>query len=343
MDSPISEKIEPVILHGGNLARARSLFPQAPAPWIDLSTGINPISYPHSPIPAEAFSRLPEPALAEILRERAARAYGARSAAHVAAAPGTQILLPLVSELAKKSAKPKAVILSPTYAEHARAARLNGFDVIETDDFATLSTADLAIVVNPNNPTGRVISKSDLLALATALKEKGGMLIVDEAFGDAGDGYESLCGDVDQDGIVVLRSFGKFYGMAGLRLGFAVATPQTAGLLESRLGPWAISGPALHIATEALSDKHWQVDMRLHLRQKSERLDEVLYAAGLTVSGGTNLFRLVRHENAANIFSHLGEHGILVRAFEERQQDLRFGLPGRQEEWQRLRDALKGM
>lgn len=332
-----------MILHGGNLARAKTLFPQAPEPWIDLSTGINPISYPHSPIPALAFSRLPEPALAETLKKHAAQAYGAPSAAHVVAAPGTQILLPLVSELARKSSKPKAAILSPTYAEHARAARLNGFDVVETDNFEELKTADLAIVVNPNNPTGRVVSKTDLLALAKILTAKGGTLVVDEAFGDAGEGYESLCGEVDQGGIVVLRSFGKFYGMAGLRLGFAVTTPQTASILENRLGPWAVSGPALHIATEALADKYWQVDMRLHLRQKAQRLDEVLAAAGLTVSGGTNLFRLVRHDDARGIFTHLGENGILVRAFEERPHDLRFGLPGRQEEWQRLRDVLKAI
>lgn len=332
-----------MILHGGNLARARTLFPQAPEPWIDLSTGINPISYPHSPIPAVAFSRLPEPALTLELKECTARAYGAPSAAHIAAAPGTQILLPQVSELAKKTANPKAAILSPTYAEHARAARLNGFDVQETDDLSALTNADLAIVVNPNNPTGRVVAKTDLLALAATLKAKGGMLIVDEAFGDAGEGYESLCGHVDEGGIVVLRSFGKFYGMAGLRLGFAITTPDIAGSLESRLGPWAVSGPALHIATEALKDKHWQVDMRLHLRQKAERLDEVLEAAGLKVAGGTNLFRLVRHEYAHEIFTHLGQNGILVRAFEERPQDLRFGLPGRQEEWQRLRDALKNI
>ncbi|MBN9270974.1 MAG: threonine-phosphate decarboxylase, partial [Mesorhizobium sp.] len=112
--------------HGGSLGRARALFPQAPQPFVDLSTGINPHSYPLFELPATALSRLPETARACDLTEVAAVAYGAPSAAHIVAAPGTQILLPRVASLI---AKGRALVLGPTYAEHARAAAIAGHSV----------------------------------------------------------------------------------------------------------------------------------------------------------------------------------------------------------------------
>jgi cobalamin biosynthetic protein CobC len=325
------------IQHGGNLGRARKLFPQAPEPWIDLSTGINPHSYPYSPIPANVFARLPEPASLEALKAVAARAYGAPSAAHLAAGPGTQILLPIVAGVL--GVKGKAAILSPTYAEHARAAHMAGFDVTETNDLETLASVDLAVIVNPNNPTGRIVPKADLLMLADAIRAKGGLLVIDEAFMDVSEA-ESVAGVVDEGGLVVLRSFGKFYGMAGLRLGFALAHPAIAARIEEKLGPWAVSGPALHVASEALADSAWQGDMRRTLKAEATRLDKALASAGLTVFGGTSLFRLVRDPRAQALYRHLGEHGILTRRFEERPEDLRIGLP-EADGWARLEEALK--
>jgi len=324
------------IQHGGNLARARALFPQAPEPWIDLSTGINPHSYPHSPIPGNAFARLPEPALAQELKATAANAYGAPSAAHVAAGPGTQILLPIVAGLIGGR---KAAVLFPTYAEHARAAKMAGFDVSETDDLSRLSEADLAVIVNPNNPTGRIVQKEDLLALADAMRAKGGLLVVDEAFMDVSEA-KSVADAVDQGGLVVLRSFGKFYGMAGLRLGFAITCPDIVQRIEDRLGPWAVSGPALHVAGEALADEEWQRSRRQKLKKDAARLDALLAETGIPVVGGTALFRFIRDPKASALFRHLGERGIITRRFEERPDDLRIGLPG-ENDWVRLEEALK--
>ncbi|MFB9953470.1 threonine-phosphate decarboxylase CobD [Rhizobium puerariae] len=326
------------IAHGGNLSRARALFPHAPEPWIDLSTGISPYSYPHSPIPGNAFARLPEPALAQELKSIAANAYGAPSATHIAAGPGTQILLPIVAGLMGSGVN-RAGVLSPTYAEHARAARLSGLDVTETEDLERLAAGRLAVIVNPNNPTGRVISKSDLLALAALMRAKGGLLVVDEAFMDVSDA-ESVADAVEEGGLVVLRSFGKFYGMAGLRLGFAMAHPDIVGKIEDRLGPWAVSGPALHIAGEALADDGWQRAMRTTLKADAARLDGLLAAAGVPVAGGTSLFRFIRDARVQTLFRHLGEGGILARRFEERPDDLRIGLPGR-DDWARVEEALK--
>jgi cobalamin biosynthetic protein CobC len=342
MGDSVSEKAQPAIHHGGNLGKARLLFPQAPEPWIDLSTGINPHSYPHSPIPATAFSRLPEPGLLETLKHIAAGTYSAPSANHIVAAPGTQSLLPLLSDLVGKTGRKTAAVLSPTYAEHARAARMNGFEVNETNDIEILKTVDLAIIVNPNNPTGRIVSRENLFEIAKSLRERGGVLVVDEAFGDAIIDHESLCGSVDEGNIVVLRSFGKFYGMAGLRLGFAVSSINIIKALELRLGPWAVSGPALHVASEALANHDWQTQMLSQLKDDAARLDGLLHKAGLTVVGGTNLFRLVRHPSAQEVFQRLGENGILVRAFEERPDDLRLGLPECEDEWKRLDAALTG-
>lgn len=328
------EVLDP-ITHGGNLSRARALFPQAPEPWIDLSTGISPYSYPHSAIPANVFARLPEPDAVRRLKEIAAEAYGAPSAAHVVAAPGTQILLPIIAGLCQGARS--AAILSPTYAEHARAARLAGLAVLETGDPAELAAADLVVVVNPNNPTGRVIPRCDLLELAGRMRTKGGLLVVDEAFNDVS-AAGSIADAAGDGGLVVLRSFGKFYGMAGLRLGFAITHPALAAQIETTLGPWAVSGPALHIAREALSDTAWQAATRQRLAEDAVRLDHLLAAAGISVYGGTSLFRFIRDSRAQSLFRHFGERGIITRRFDERPDDLRIGLPG-PGDWARVEEA----
>ncbi|TCV70501.1 L-threonine O-3-phosphate decarboxylase [Neorhizobium sp. R1-B] len=258
---------------------------------------------------------------------------------HVAAGPGTQILLPVIAGLAADWGGGKAVVLSPTYAEHARAARLAGLEVTETEDMERLADGRLAIIVNPNNPTGRIVQRGDLLTLAAVMRAKRGLLVVDEAFMDVSEA-ESVAGAVDAGGLVVLRSFGKFYGMAGLRLGFAISHPETVVKVESRLGPWAVSGPALHIAGEALADADWQKAMREKLKADAARLDAVLAEAGISVAGGTSLFRFIRDTRAQAIFQHLGERGIIIRRFAERPGDLRIGLPAA-EDWPRVEQALR--
>ena len=323
--------------HGGSLSRASALFPHAPRPFVDLSTGINPHSYPLFDLPATALSRLPESERLRELAEIAAKAYGAPSSAHVTAAPGTQILLPRAASLVKPG---KALVLGPTYAEHARAAAIAGHAVAEVSDFDALMAADLAVLVNPNNPDGRVIERERLLRLAAHLRGKGGLLVVDEAFMDVGPIEQSLAGDVGEGGIVVLRSFGKFFGLAGVRLGFALADPLTAERLEAQLGPWAVAGPALEYGVRALADEKWQADMRRRVGADAERLDALFIRFGVPVAGGTSLFRYLFFAGAPGLFAALGERGVLVRHFAERPQVLRAGLPGSDEEWQRLESAL---
>ena len=315
------------------------MFPGAPEPFIDLSTGINPYPYPLPALPNEIFARLPDRASIRQLAAAAAQAYGAPSPDHVAPAPGTQILLPHVATLA---APGRAAILRTTYAEHARAAVLAGHRATDVSDADQLRQADLAIVVNPNNPDGRIIDKTILLSIANDLRQRGGILVVDESFADVATPDISLAGDVERDNIVVLRSFGKFYGLAGLRLGFALAAPRLINRIEAALGPWAVAGPAIEIGRTALADNEWRRRTFDRLAADAQRLDNLLTGAGLTIIGGTSLYRLTESLDTGELFNRLGRAGILVRRFSEEPNWLRWGLPANENAWQRLAQALAG-
>jgi cobalamin biosynthetic protein CobC len=325
------------LLHGGDLSIARRLFPSAPEPFIDLSTGINPNPYPLPRFTADLFAHLPDIASADAVAAIAAQAYGAPSAAHVVPAPGAQILLPLVAGLARRG---PALVLNPTYPEYVRAATLAGHDVKIARATKECGEATLVIVGNPNNPDGKIFSRSGLLSLARELRRQGGLLVVDEAFMDVGPPGASLAADVSCGNVVVLRSFGKFFGLAGVRLGFALAAPTLAARLSATLGPWAVSGPALAVGAKALADTAWIEQTRRRLQKAATRLDSILLAAGLDIVGGTTLFRLVRTSAASALFEHLGRAGMFVRAFPDNASWLRFGLPANPLGWQRLDAAM---
>jgi cobalamin biosynthesis protein CobC len=324
-------------IHGGNLDAARRRFPGAPEPFIDLSTGINPYPYPLPRLAANMFARLPAAEDARALARAAARAYGARSETHVVAVPGTQIALPVVARLVPPG---RAAVLHPGYAEHARAAALAGHRVRAIGDLGDAGDATLVIVANPNNPDGRRFARHDFLALAADLGRRGGLLVIDEAFMDVAPPGSSLAADVAGGPVIVLRSFGKFFGLAGIRLGFALAAPPLAGRIAAALGPWAVSGPALAVGEQALADSAWIERTRLRLDTSAHRLDTMLTDLALPIVGGTSLFRLVQTPAAHALFQHLGEAGIWVRAFAEHPKWLRFGLPGGEAAWARLKAAL---
>jgi cobalamin biosynthesis protein CobC len=325
------------LAHGGKLAAARAMFPNAIEPFIDLSTGINPYPYPVPEIPSDRFFRLPDQASIGRLAAIAAQSYGAPSEDYVVPAPGTQILLPQVAMLV---APGRAAILGPTYAEHLRAATLAGHSANEVADVDQLRSADLAVVVNPNNPDGRIVPKVELLDVARDLRQRDGILVIDEAFADVIGSDVSLAGDLDGGNIVLLRSFGKFFGLAGLRLGFALAAPHLATRLNALLGPWAVSGPAVFIGAKALADTAWKSRMIEHLADAARRLDDLLAGSDLEILGGTSLYRLTRSSGAQKLFNSLGHAGILVRRFAEHPTWLRWGLPDSEVAWQRLSAAL---
>jgi cobalamin biosynthetic protein CobC len=332
----VSARETAAIAHGGDLGGLRLAYPDAPEPWLDLSTGINPVPYPVPPVEASAWTRLPEAAALAGLREAAAGAYGAPTPGHVVAAPGTQILIETLPRLV---APTRVAVLGPTYAEHAAAWARAGHAVEEVADIAALGEARVAVIVDPNNPDGRTHPLPARLALAEAMAARGGLLVADEAFADL-EPVESLCPQV-RPGLVVLRSFGKTYGLAGLRLGFAVTEPGTAARIAEALGPWAVSGPALAIGTAALSDEGWRAAQARARGAEAARLDRMILRAGGRLVGGTCLFRTADFPDGPGLYRRLAEAGIAVRRFEGRPERLRFGLPGAKAGWCRLSRVLR--
>jgi cobalamin biosynthetic protein CobC len=327
----------PLAGHGGNLFAARRAYPQAPEPWLDLSTGINPYAYPFANPPMEGWTRLPQPEALATLEAAARAAYRAPMVAEVVAASGTQAIINWLPHLVPAR---RVGILDFTYCEYARSWAAAGAELTIAEDLAELESMDVAIVVNPNNPDGRLVPARDLHALAAALAARGGLLIVDEAFADFLEPGASAVLDMPAPGMLVLRSFGKAYGLPGLRLGFAVAPKCLAEKLHAALGPWPVSGAAIAIGSKALLDSTWLAAARTRLAAQGLALDEMLAAAGFASAGGSVLFRLVRHQDAQVWFERLAKNGILARRFEARPDWLRFGIAGADGDMARLGEAL---
>ncbi|TCR64124.1 L-threonine O-3-phosphate decarboxylase [Bosea sp. BK604] len=326
--------VEGEVWHGGDLATAKALFPEAPEPWIDLSTGINPIPYPVPALPLSLWQRLPGKAEEAALLEAARKAYRVAAGAGLVAAPGTQILIEALPRIAGEG---PVAVLGPTYAEHALSWRKAGASVREIATPDDAGDAPVVVLVNPNNPDGRVIGREALASLARRLAERGGLLIIDEAFVDFTP-RDSLIPELPPS-TLVLRSFGKTYGLAGLRLGFAVAEPRLTDALRTALGPWSVAGPALHVGALALADRAW-LDAAARARAADAiRLDTLLAPHGRIV-GGTALYRLLATPDASALFAHLGRNGIYARRFQNDASWLRFGLPGDEPAWVRLGEAL---
>jgi cobalamin biosynthetic protein CobC len=321
--------------HGGALQAAARAYGIPLDAWLDLSTGINPLPYPLSPIPPEALTRLPDPDALAALTSAARVAFGANDATAVLAVPGTDLAMRLLPWLAPAG---KVAILSPTYAGHGEAWTAAGRAVVE---ISTLDQGDapILVVVNPNNPDGRVVPRETLLALGRERTRRGGLLVVDEAFVDLMPSA-SLVPAITDEAILVLRSFGKFYGLPGLRLGFVLGAPPLVERLARMIGDWPISGPALAAGAQALRDTDWQANARERLRQSRARLVAALAAAGLDASEGTDLFVLVRSTRAHDLHRALARQGIWTRIFAGDSRMLRIGLPA-DADFPRLEAALR--
>ena len=325
------------IAHGGRLDAARRAFPDAPSPWIDLSTGINPRPYPVPPVTPDAWARLPDDDAFAALDAAARAAYGAPQGAALVAGAGAQAFIQLLPRVFPAR---RVGVLGFTYAEHAACWAASGAQVETVERLEALAEFDSAVIVNPNNPDGRLLSARDLAPLAEEMTRAGRLLILDESFMDFTPAH-SAAALAALPGVVVLRSFGKAYGLAGLRLGFALASPARAALLRAALGPWAVSGPALAIGAQALADSRWRAAAAAACAGEAARLDDLLARAGFALMGGTALFRLASHDKAQDRLARLCKKGILPRAFPERPEWLRFGLPADDAAWARLAEALE--
>jgi cobalamin biosynthetic protein CobC len=321
--------------HGGDLGLAEARFGKPEQGWLDLSTGINPFAYPVPTVAQELWQHLPGAADDLALRETAAAAYGVDDPDFLAAAPGSQALLQILPRLRPFS---QVAVIGPTYGEYSRCWSMAGHHVVPMETLDRTLDADVVVLCNPNNPDGRRHDPARLLELADGLAARGGLLVVDEAFGDATP--ELSLAPQARPGLVVLRSVGKFFGLAGLRLGFAIAEPQMARLLRQALGPWAVGGAVAEIGRQILSDTDWIAATRKRLLQEAQTLNSLLGRAQLSTVGGTSLFTLVNAPRAWALFEYLGQQGILARPFSTAPRWLRFGLPPDDASRQRLETAL---
>jgi len=317
-------------VHGGDLDRAVARFGGDPAAWIDLSTGINRRPWPVQGPSVRAWQALPTNAALGRLTEAARAAYGAGGA--VLPVPGAQAAIGALPRLWPCG---RARVLGPTYTGHAAALAAAGWIVEEVTTPAALAGADLAVIVNPNNPDGRALPAGEVMGLHA----RSGRLLVDESFADVVPCL-SVAARTGPPGLVVLRSFGKFYGLAGLRLGFVLADDATVAGLGGLLGPWPVSGPAAEIGAAALADGDWAEATRARLAGEVARLDELAAGAGWRLLGGTALFRLYETGDADRAQARLARHLIWSRRFDRSPGALRLGLPGGEAEWARLAAAL---
>jgi cobalamin biosynthetic protein CobC len=315
--------------HGGRLRNAAKFYKIPLENWIDLSTGINPNGYPIPEIPIACWQRLPENN--DGLLTAAKDYYQAESLLAVA---GSQAAIQMIPYLYPRS---NVGVLTPAYAEHKACWQQAGHKVITfTPENVELHLSQLQvlIIVNPNNPTGNLFSPQQLLDWHKILQAKNGLLIVDEAFIDTCSSY-SLSHLEPQTGLIILRSVGKFFGLAGIRCGFVIAMPKLLVLLEEKLGAWPLSHPSRYIATKALIDRQWQQQMLIALPQQGQRLQKLLQAQNLNSTGSHALFQWVKTPIAEELHQQLAQQGILTRLFTE-SKSLRFGLPKNEQEWQKL-------
>lgn len=303
--------------HGGGIDAASARWGGTRADWLDLSTGINPRPYPIPELPADAWTALPDSKAFTALEQAARRFWRIPDTAAVIAAPGASAL---IARLPAVLPPGQVAIPAPTYNEHARAFRACGWTVAD-------HAAAAQVIVHPNNPDGRLHPAPD-----TAFA------VIDESFCDVTPDATHIA-QATRPGTLILKSFGKFWGLAGARLGFAIGDPALIDRLKPMIGPWAVPGPTLAIATAALSDPAWADATRTRLAADAQRLDALMAAAGITPLGGTTLFRLYDTEDAAQWQDRLARHRILTRIFPYSARWLRLGLPDGAG-WARLEHAL---
>jgi cobalamin biosynthetic protein CobC len=317
---------DPWTWHGGGLQAAKHHF--GGDDWIDLSTGINPHPWSGAATMAFDWQRLPDREGLARLEAVAAACFGV-DARHVCAVPGTEIGLRLVGALVGGAAQHVA----PGYRTHGE--MIAGSAAVGWP--APGDSAGNLILANPNNPDGRAVTAA---AMRDLLERRAGWLLVDEAFADT-DPASSIAASVgDTRRLIVFRSFGKFFGLAGVRLGFVLAPQAIVSALRERLGAWPLSAAAIAIGTAAYADAGWIAAARQRLGEEAAVLDAMLVRRGHRPVGACPLFRLIEADDAHALFEHLARRAILTRPFADQPRWLRLGLPADADALARLAAAL---
>lgn len=320
--------------HGGRLSEAKAHFGDGGEPWLDLSTGINPHCWPGVSATGVDWQALPDvQALADL--KCAAADYFGVDPAYICALPGTEIGLRMLGDMI---AGPAAHVV-PSYRTHAE--MFGQSRPISPDEMPELSSTTI-LLANPNNPDGRITPVDTLFAKLDQLRGSPHWLVIDEAFADASPEV-SLAGHIDDAApLIILRSFGKFFGLAGLRLGFVLGPRRIVAGFREKLGSWPVSAAALAIGHEAYRDSVWIAAMRARLRSEAVTLDAMLVGHGLKPIGDCPLFRLIETEDAGALFERLARCWILTRPFADNPRWLRLGLPNGERALARLDEALAG-
>lgn len=308
--------------HGGGLDGAAARWGGTRDAWLDLSTGINPVSYPIPDIPGPDWTALPDESAFSDLVAAARDFWAVPDGLDILPAPGASALIAALPGLVPAS---RVEIPGPTYNEHAAAFAAHGW-AQGTGPGAAF------VAVHPNNPNGR-------LWQAEEIPTDRALTVLDESFCDIAP-EASLMPLAARPRTVILKSFGKFWGLAGLRLGFAIGQAETLAPLRDRIGPWAVSGPALRVGALALRDTGWAAKTRARLDRDAARLDALAMGFGWSVTGGTALFRLYDTPDASAAQNRLARHQIWTRRFPYSDRWLRLGLPGTEADWGRVARAL---
>ncbi|SGY93650.1 CobC protein [Moritella viscosa] len=318
------------LVHGGQLQQVAQQYARSINDWLDLSTGISPSSYPIPAIPTYIWQQLPQPSQSLIL---AARHY--YSTNNIVATSGSQAVIKQLPSIFKQHVAEhstgKITVWLPQvgYKEHERAWREQGFTIQQYVDLPTteqLTANCIVVVINPNNPTGELLSRNTLLALLDNIQTLKGWLILDEAFMDVVKPSQSIIAHTNNPHLLVLRSVGKFFGLAGIRLGFLSAHPQWLQALAQLSSPWEVNGPAQYITEIALLDTQWQQQQSLSLTTLSTALEQLLMTTFDCPVAGSALFKTVQLDNAQDIYTLLCQQGVYVRLCDEKNA-LRFGIP----------------
>ena len=325
--------------HGGNSDQVAAYFGHDASDMLDLSTGISPRAYPAADVTAQSWNQLPNHSQLNACLAAAQRAYDVPEQLGIMAGAGTQSLLQFIPSLLPRSGV--VWIDEPTYNEHRPAWEAAGHQVTTGD--ANRANAQSAVIVAPNNPTGK-FAPDTIMTTAKQTAATGGIMLIDGAFAmpaaadpTVGDLLAALAAFPH---VLHLRSFGKFFGMAGLRLGFAIGPPDHIDQLQQRVGPWAVSSVALDIGSAALNDTAWQAQHGQFLRQQTEQLQMVLTRANLKILGGTTLFQTIHTSRAHHLHDHLAKAAIWTRKFSQMPDLLRFGVPANAADFARLSESL---
>jgi len=312
--------------HGGQLQQMATEYQIPSEQWLDLSTGISPLVYPIPQIPSDVWQQLPQPC--PKLIAAANRYYGSPA---IMATSGSQSIISKLPTLCHQHLGSKLTIWLPRvgYKEHEKAWREHDYQICLYDQLpqpVQLTARCVVIVINPNNPSGTLYSRATLTQLLCKIEQLGGWLVIDEAFMDVISPSQSMIDKTSNRHLLVLRSVGKFFGLAGIRLGFVSAAPVWLDAIAAQSSPWEVNGPAQFIATEALLNQSWQQGQLSDLQDLAKRLELLLQQHFTSSISGTALFKTVKLTRAPEIFDQLCQQGIYVRLCDEKNA-LRFGIP----------------